>query len=197
MKIPEDKPKTSGIPGAQSKQKKSVTAKQKVFLDKMQKKIALREQSPLVSPFQLQNMPVMPRQATQQDPAMVATTSNADVPQAIRNLVHEIQVHVEPSGTAEVRIQFDSRVFDGLRVNIRKGEDGGIAINFLAQNESTSQLLSKHIPTLSQALAAKGIVVSSIQLDTRERFSASEPVEGKSFESGSNPQSSGRQRKRR
>jgi flagellar hook-length control protein FliK len=199
MKIPEDKPKTSGsgVGPGQSKQKKSSTSKERLFQDKMQKKSAQGVRSLTASPFQLQNTPVMPQQASQQDPVVVSKTSNVEVPPAIRNLVQEIQVHVEPTGSAEVRIQFDSRIFDGLRVDITKGDDGGIAINFLAQNENTSQLLSKNIPTLTHALATKGIVVSNIQLETKDRFTSSEPIEGKSFDSGPSPQSSGRQRKRR
>jgi Flagellar hook-length control protein FliK len=197
MKVPEQKPNGPKVDAPTSKQKGPASFKQKLFADKMHKKSAARQIAPLSLQFARRDLPVMPQQPLQQNAPPISQTSGTDLPVPIQNLVHEIQVHVDPRGGAEVRIQFDSEVLDGLRVNIRKGEEGEIGITFLAQNETTTQLLSKHIPTLSHALASRGVPVASIRLDTNEKFTSSEQLEIKRFDSRGRKQNVGGQRKRR
>jgi hypothetical protein len=195
MKVPEGQPNGEKVIAATSKQKGPATSK--LFADKMHKKSAAKHSSPGPLQFAPQDLPGMAQRSLQQDPRSISQTSGTDLPLQMQNLVREIQAHVDPSGGAEVRIQFESNVFDGLRVDIKKGEEGQIAITFLTQNESTSQFLSKHISTLSGALASRGVPVASIQLDTNERFTSNEPFESKRFDSGgSSKQNVGRQRKR-
>jgi len=136
-------------------------------------------------------------QAPNDGPAAVSLASTAELPQSVTGLVHEIQVHVDSSQRAEVRIQFDSSVFDGLRVDIRKVDDGAVSIAFTTNNDKTSDLLSKHVPVLSSALAARGVPVASIQ------FTDSGPDANQDFASNQNssrerrPDRASKQRKRR
>jgi flagellar hook-length control protein FliK len=112
----------------------------------------------------------------------VTETQAVGVPQRIQELVQEIRVRLEPNGPSQVEIQFGSQVFEGLRVNIVK-EAGKVAIHFATAGEAGAQVLSAHIPALSNALAAKGIVVGSISLnesrDSRSRGSAAQNAGGR------------------
>lgn len=94
----------------------------------------------------------------------VTGTSSVAAPLPVQGLVKEIQVRVEPNGPADVEIEFESQVFEGLRVNISK-EGGEVAIRFTAASESGAHFLSRHIPSLGAALAAKGIAVSNISMN--------------------------------
>src|SRR5215475_5694326 len=133
MKVPEQKPNTSAVPGPTSEQKTPPAPKPQLFSDKMRKKKADLQVPTPTAQFALQNTPLMAQQFSQQDPGQIAPSSNSELPMPIQNLVREIQVHIEPSGSSEVRIQFDSSVFDGLRVSIRKA-DGGVAVTFTTNN---------------------------------------------------------------
>lgn len=195
MKVPEQKPK-GAAPAAPSKESGPAPSKQKVFSEKMRKKKAeLEPPFPFGAP--LHTAPITEPQSPKQDLGGVSGASRVEVPAPIQNLVHEIEVRVEPGGAAEVRIEFDSKVFDGLRVNIRK-EDGAIAIRFTTNSESTSQFLANNLAPLSSALASKGIAVAGIQVET-----SSTSGEGGTFDSdhkGSHSggsENAGRRQKRR
>src|SRR5262249_20519736 len=123
--------------------------------------------------------------------------STVDLPAPIQSLIHEIQLRVEPSGAAEVRIQFDSKTLDGLRVDIRKAETGAIGITFTTDNENTSRLLSNHIPALSHALATKGLPVAAIHVDSEWTSSGSTGDTGESPRSTARPYARGKGRNRR
>jgi len=193
MKVPEQKSNSAPLSQTPSSEEKTASPhKRKVFSDKLRKKKA-DLQVPL-SPIQIavNDTSGMAQRMFQQDLGTGSVSAGADVPTAIQNLVHEIQVHVEPSGAADVRIQFESNVFDGLRVHIRK-QDGSIAITFTTNNDKTSQLLSQHIPALAAALSNRGIPVTAIQFETG---AASEGSGLFNSNKGSDSQNS-KQRKRR
>jgi flagellar hook-length control protein FliK len=195
MKIPEQSPNTAKVPGATSKEKVPASSQQKVFSDKMRKKKKTLE-SILFQTAQ-QNNSVMAQQLQKQNPGAVSTASDAGLPTPIQDLVHEIQLHIEPGGGAEVRIQFASKIFDGLRVDIRKVEDGTIAITFTTGNENTAQLLSKHLPALSSALTSKGVPVAAIQFETTSGFESNQPFNSSQGSDQRGSESAGKQRKQR
>jgi flagellar hook-length control protein FliK len=199
VKVPEQNTNSPKVPDASSKEKKPSSSSPKLFAEKIKKKQADLHLSQTSVPLVPQNTLGMPQQQLpQHDGAQVSSASASNLPLPIQNLAHEIQVHVEPSGTAEVRIQFESKVFDGLRVDIRKMDDGGIAINFVTKNDNTSQLLSKHVPALSQALASRGIPVNAIQFERGATFDESEPFNStKGSELSPRRENANRQRKRR
>jgi hypothetical protein len=195
MKIPEQKPNVATAPAATPKEKAPASTGQKNFSDKMRKKKANLESIP----FQIaqQRESGIAQTLQRLHAGAVAIGSDAVLPTSLQGLVHEIQVHTDPSGGAEVRIQFESRIFDGLRVDIRKVDDGAIAITFTTRNENTSQFLSQHLPALSSALALKGVPVAAIQLETNSGFAGDQPFNSNRGSNRRGSESAGKQRKRR
>lgn len=103
----------------------------------------------------------------------VAATPAADA-SAIQGLVQEILVATKPDGQNSVEIQFNSKTLDSLHVQISKDQDQ-IAIRFSAANESVSNLLSRNISQLSDALREKGLQVAPIQVELRPAPISSSP----------------------
>ena len=194
MKVPEQKPNAATVPAATSKEKMQAPSKRKAFSDKMQKKKATLELIP--AQIAEQNQPVIAPQLQKQNLGSVSTASDPELLAPVQRLADEIHVHIESSGGTEVRIQFDSKVFDGLRVQIRKVDDGAIAITFTTGNENTSQSLSKHLPALSSALTSKGVPVAAIQFETTSGFDSDQSFNSSRDWNRRGPDGAGKQRKR-
>src|SRR5262245_45235287 len=113
MKIPDQKQNISTAAAADSKEKPAGPAKGKPFAEKIRKKSADSKKLPASAVPQggVQDMALLPRQLAQQGATTVSRAST-DLPAPIQSLIHEIQLRVEPSGAAEVRIQFDSKTLD-------------------------------------------------------------------------------------
>jgi flagellar hook-length control protein FliK len=76
---------------------------------------------------------------------------------------HQIELHQLGNKTQAVDITFHSKSLPGLKVQIRQTR-GQLAIRFLSQSVSTTELLSKHTASLQEALEDKGLRVASITL---------------------------------
>ncbi|MBV9508137.1 MAG: flagellar hook-length control protein FliK, partial [Acidobacteriia bacterium] len=82
----------------------------------------------------------------------------------VRNLVQEIVATPAPDGAARVDVQFNSKTLEGLRVQVTRSEDT-ISVKFSTSSQSVSQLLSRNLGQLSQALESKGLHVAPIQVE--------------------------------
>lgn len=91
----------------------------------------------------------------------------ATVPPDIQKLAeefgHQIELHQLRNGSRVVDIAFHSKTLVGLKVQIRQSK-GQLAIRFLSQSASTTQLLAKHTASLQETLESKGLNVASITL---------------------------------
>jgi hypothetical protein len=62
-----------------------------------------------------------------------------------------------------VDITFHSKTLPGLKVQIQQSK-GQLAIRFLSQSVSTTELLAKHTASLQEALESKGLNIAGITL---------------------------------
>jgi flagellar hook-length control protein FliK len=93
--------------------------------------------------------------------------------------VREIQVVTSQAGGKAVEVEMNSRTLEGLRVRIAQDGDR-LTVKFSTGSQAISQLLSRHLDQLSQALETKGFHVAPIQVQLRPPGTAS-------AESGSRP----------
>ena len=84
-------------------------------------------------------------------------------PKLAEEFGHQIELHQLGNKTQAVDITFHSKSLPGLKVQIRQTR-GQLAIRFLSQSVSTTELLSKHTANLQEALEDKGLRVASITL---------------------------------
>jgi flagellar hook-length control protein FliK len=106
-------------------------------------------------------IPAEPVQAGIVSPPSVDTGTEAANIQA---LVQEILVVTQPNGQRSVELQFNSKSLDGLQVKISQEQDQ-IAIRFSASSSSVSDLISRNLDQLSDALHRKGLQVAPIQVE--------------------------------
>jgi hypothetical protein len=86
-----------------------------------------------------------------------------DIQKLAEEFGHQIELHQVGNKTQAVDIAFHSKTLPGLKVQIRQTK-GQLAIRFLSQSISTTQLLAKHTASLQEALESKGLNISSITL---------------------------------
>lgn len=105
--------------------------------------------------------------STRQVEAGNITEPTSSVPPDIQKLAeefgHQIQLHQLGNRTQMVDITFHSKTLPGLKVQIQQSK-GQLAIRFLSQSVSTTQLLAKHTASLREALESKGLNIASITL---------------------------------
>jgi hypothetical protein len=105
--------------------------------------------------------------STRQAEAGTITEPTPTVPPDIQKLAeefgHQIQLHQLGNKTQLVDITFHSKTLPGLKVQIQQSK-GQLAIRFLSQSVSTTQLLAKHTASLQEALESKGLNIASITL---------------------------------
>ncbi len=82
----------------------------------------------------------------------------------IQALIQEILVVAQPNGRQAVEIQFDSKTLDGLNVQISQ-QQGQVAIRFSAASAPVSELISRNLDQLSDALQRKGLNLAPIQVE--------------------------------
>jgi flagellar hook-length control protein FliK len=82
----------------------------------------------------------------------------------IQGLVQEILVVAQPNGQHSVELQFNSKSLDGLHVKISQEQDQ-IAIRFSTASASVSELISRNLDQLSDALHRKGLELAPIQVE--------------------------------
>jgi hypothetical protein len=86
-----------------------------------------------------------------------------DIQKLAEEFGHQIQLHQLGNKTQMVDITFHSKTLPGLKVQIQQSK-GQLAIRFLSQSVSTTQLLAKHTASLQEALESKGLNIASITL---------------------------------
>jgi hypothetical protein len=86
-----------------------------------------------------------------------------DIQKLAEEFGHQIQLHQLGNNTRMVDITFHSKTLPGLKVQIQQSK-GQLAIRFLSQSISTTQLLAKHTARLQEALESKGLNIASITL---------------------------------
>lgn len=105
--------------------------------------------------------------SSRQVAACSITESTPTIPPDIQKLAeefgHQIQLHQLGNNTQMVDITFHSKTLPGLKVQIQQSK-GQLAIRFLSQSISTTQLLAKHTARLQEALESKGLNIASITL---------------------------------
>jgi flagellar hook-length control protein FliK len=102
----------------------------------------------------------------QNQAAMVSQASEEISNEAIgiQALVDEILVVAQPNGQHDVELQFNSKTLDGLNVKITQGQDQ-ISIRFSTTSASVSDLISRNLDQLSDALEHKGLQLAPIQVE--------------------------------
>jgi Flagellar hook-length control protein FliK len=103
------------------------------------------------------------RQVEAGDIAESAPTVPPDIQKLAEEFGHQIQLHQLGTTTQMVDITFHSKALPGLKVQIQRSK-GQLAIRFLSQSVSTTQLLAKHTAHLQEALENKGLSIASITL---------------------------------
>jgi flagellar hook-length control protein FliK len=93
------------------------------------------------------------------------TAPAAALPPAMQNLVQEIAVAKGPNNSTQVDIQLNSKTFDGLKVSLSQ-KGGSVSIQMLSRTPEVAALLNRHVDQLSEALAARGVPVATIQVQT-------------------------------
>lgn len=86
-----------------------------------------------------------------------------DIQKLAEEFGHQIQLHQLGKTAQMVDITFHSKTLPGLKVQIQQSK-GQLAIRFLSQSISTTQLLAKHTARLQEVLESKGLNIASITL---------------------------------
>jgi flagellar hook-length control protein FliK len=119
----------------------------------------------------------------------VSSAQSITPKQPIQALVQEIWHSVSAHGQEQVDIQLNSKVFDGLKIQIVR-QPGTFDIRFESASDVVAQLLARNVGALTQSLAAHGVPVGQI------RVNESEPARWMSRKAQSRPQSGGQGRRR-
>ena len=109
--------------------------------------------------------------------------------QPIQALVQEIWHSVSAQGQEQVDIQLNSKVFEGLKIQIVR-QPGTFDIRFESSSDVVAQLLARNVGALTQSLAAHGVPVGQI------RVNETESARWMSRKAQSRPQSGGQGRRR-
>jgi hypothetical protein len=96
-----------------------------------------------------------------------------DIQKLAEEFGQQIQLHQLGGNSQMVDITFHSKTLPGLRVQIKQSK-GQLAIRFLSQSISTTQLLAKHTASLQETLESKGLNIASITL-AGSRYPMSNP----------------------
>jgi len=87
--------------------------------------------------------------------------------QPIQALVQEIWHTVSAQGQERVDIQLNSKVFEGLKIQIVR-QPGAFDVRFQSASEGIAQLLTQNVGALAQSLAAHGVPVGQIRVNDAE-----------------------------
>lgn len=105
-------------------------------------------------------------------------SSSQPVPlnEPIQALAKEIWHGVNAQGKEQVDIQLNSKVFDGLRIQIVRDSDR-LNIRFDSASDAVAQLLNRNVGALTESLAAHGVRVGHIRVGEAEttRWTAHKP----------------------
>ncbi|MCU0228771.1 MAG: flagellar hook-length control protein FliK [Bryobacterales bacterium] len=153
-------PTQSGSTDAASRaDRKDTGGKESRFGNALDKKAAEKEAPERATqgdPLADARMGVLPAFAqtlhpTTQASAGPVSASATTTPPEITALQHEISHSLEVTGPNEVRIQFDSKTFDGLSVTLTR-EGGALQVSMQASSPEIARFLEAHAASLAQRL---------------------------------------------
>lgn len=116
-------------------------------------------------------------------------------PASIQALAHEILVVAQPNGQRSIEVQFNSKTLDGLHVKISQQQDQ-ISIRFSTTSASVSDLISRNLDQLSDALQHKGLQLAPIQVEVTPAQTNSESTSRGSTNGRSGQQNERQQQQR-
>ena len=102
-----------------------------------------------------------------QPSAKVSAAQPVNPKQPIQALVQEIWHTVGAQGQEKVDIQLNSKVFEGLKIQIVR-QPGAFDVRFQSASEGIAQLLTQNLGALAQSLAAHGVPVGQIRVNDAE-----------------------------
>ena len=97
----------------------------------------------------------------------VSSVQPVSLKEPIQALAKEIWHGVNAQGKEQIDIQLNSKVFDGLRIQIVRDSDR-LNIRFEGASDTVAQLLSRNVGALTESLAAHGVRVGHIRVGEAE-----------------------------
>jgi flagellar hook-length control protein FliK len=103
---------------------------------------------------------------TRQPENISSIPASADLERLATEIVDHISSH-HSDGTPSLEIQFNSQTLEGMRVNVRRTEQGQVAIHFLTPVPRVAALVQKNLSSLRSALESKGMRIAQLQVNRR------------------------------
>lgn len=97
----------------------------------------------------------------------VSSAEPVTLKEPIQALAKEIWYGVNAQGQQQVEIHLNSKVFDGLRIQIVRDSDR-LNIRFENASDAVAQLLNRNVGALTESLAAHGVRVGHIRVGEAE-----------------------------
>ena len=106
----------------------------------------------------------------------VSSAQPLGLKQPIQALAQEIWHGVNAQGQEQIDIQLNSKVFDGLKIQIVRDSDR-LNIRFEGASDTVAQLLNRNVGALTESLAAHGVRVGHIRVGETQtaRWTAHKP----------------------
>jgi flagellar hook-length control protein FliK len=184
---PSQKPFSKVLEDRRSKDKPTRESK-KLKTEEDELPLSLRDK-PEDDAAALRSLPLPNNSQVGESTPQVSSAQTVTPKQPIQALVQEIWHSVSTQGQEQVDIQLNSKVFEGLKIQIVR-QPGTFDIRFESSSDVVAQLLARNVGALTQSLAAHGVPVGQI------RVNESEPARWMSRKAQSRPQSGGQGRRR-
>ena len=184
---PSQKPFSKVLEDRRSKDKPTRESK-KLKTEEDELPLSLRDK-PEDDAAALRSLPLPNNSQVGESTPQVSSAQPVTPKQPIQALVQEIWHSVSTQGQEQVDIQLNSKVFEGLKIQIVR-QPGTFDIRFESSSDVVAQLLARNVGALTQSLAAHGVPVGQI------RVNESEPARWMSRKAQSRPQSGGQGRRR-
>jgi flagellar hook-length control protein FliK len=97
----------------------------------------------------------------------VSSTQSVVLKEPIHALANEIWHGINAQGQEQIDIQLNSKVFDGLRIQIVRDSDR-LNIRFQGASDTVTQLLIRNVGALTESLATHGVRVGQIRVGETE-----------------------------
>jgi flagellar hook-length control protein FliK len=120
----------------------------------------------------------------------VSSAQPVSLKEPIQALAKEVWHSVNVQGQEQIDIHLNSKVFDGLRIEIVRDSDR-LNIRFEGASDTVAQLLNRNIGALTESLAAHGVRVGQI------RVGEAETARWRAHKAQSRSQTGGQGRRRR
>jgi hypothetical protein len=128
----------------------------------LQEKLLDEEVIPKILPLSDNSLPPV-----LQTSSKVSSAQPVSLKQPLQALVQEISHAVSAQGQETVDIQLNSKVFEGLKIQVVR-QPGAFDVRFQSASEGISQLLAQNAGALAQSLAAHGVPVGQIRVNDAE-----------------------------